>query len=129
MKLTDEQYRLTADAGYKATGWAYSCDKMTKETHRKFLEAAADHLPGKPLEPPTTDEVEYISATWYTPTKIEAILRAFVERRSAPPVPVDKRREPIFSIVCKMHNDSLANFNQMTDAILAALDAAEGKKG
>ena len=130
MKLTDEQYRLAADAGYKATGWAYSCDKMTKETHRKYLEAAADHLPGKLLEPPTDEEVKIVCGeVYYSPVAVKDVLNRFVQLRNAPPAPVDKRRGPIFSIVCNMYNDSLANCNRMTDAIIAALDAAEGKKG
>jgi len=134
MKLTDEQYILASNAGYKATGWSYSCDKTNTETRRKYLEAAADHLPGKLLEPPTPEEigdaVETIEAT--TGKRYgdlaTTILRDFVDRRNAPPAPPDWRIEPIISIICKMPNDSLADCNRMTAAIIAALDTAEGAR-
>ena len=122
MKLTDEQYRLAADAGYKATGWAYSCDKMTKETHRKYLEVAADHLQ-KPLEPPTDEEALKVSGGSY-----KDALERFVQLRNAPPVPVNKRQEILLNKLQYFFYGSTSLKKEAADAILAALDGEKEPK-
>jgi hypothetical protein len=135
MNLPEDVFQAAREASFKAlneAGYSYSPEWSG---WRIVIKTAADHLPGKLLEPPTPEEigdaVETIEAT--TGKRYgdlaTTILRDFVDRRNAPPAPPDWRIEPIISILCKMSNDSVTDCTQMTDAIIAALDAAEGKKG
>lgn len=127
MNLPEDVFQAAREASFKAlneAGYSYSPEWSG---WRIVIKTVADHLPGKPLEPPTDEEIAEASVTLVYVT--ETILRDFVDRRNAPPAPPDWRIEPIISILCKMSNDSVTDCTQMTDAIIAALDAAEGKKG
>jgi hypothetical protein len=83
----------------------------------------------QPIEPPTDEEVLKVSGGSY-----KDVLNRFVKLRNAPPAPVDKRRETIilaYLATCVRRNKYrriTGAAEEYADAILAALDAAEGKK-
>ena len=122
MKLTEEVFQAAREASIKALNAAEYTNNPEWSGWRTALEAAADHLPGKLLEPPTDEEVLKVSGGSY-----KDVLIRFVELRNAPPAPPDWWLEPIKSVIEPMYRGSI--IDEVIAAIIAALDAAEGKKG
>ena len=144
MKLKEEVFEAARAASIKALkGSIYAYDSEWLGW-RAALEAAADHLQ-KPLEMPTDKECTEAAVTIAAKTVkgyenlAATILTNFVQRRNAPPVPPpDWRREPICQGVIAAYRNSWRAFpggpyeeflTTYTDAIIAALDAAEKEKG